>query len=291
MNRLYLVEGIPGAGKTTTARKLKCELEAQGYLVDLYEEGMLHPADCSWQAFLSEQEYNAFKEQCRNMWEASGQAITWEEVENCIEAQVRREEDALVLAYTKIQFPQEQYWSLIGTVAEKELCDGRSSLQKFQGVHLKRWRRFAKEAVSSNHITIFECAFLQNHIFELLGVYEKTDKEIKTWLSELINTVSGLNPVIIYLEPDSVEKVIVQAAAERRAQNPSRKAWIDEIADWISRSNYGRHHGLKGMQGVVEFLNERHRLDKLVLERLQLPVNYIPRNDTGKPQGAILQKA
>ena len=44
-NKLILVEGIPGAGKTTTARKIRDELISQGQNVVLYEEGMSHPAD------------------------------------------------------------------------------------------------------------------------------------------------------------------------------------------------------------------------------------------------------
>ncbi|WP_017417227.1 zeta toxin family protein [Clostridium tunisiense] len=47
-NKLILVEGIPGAGKTTTARRIKKRLISEGKNVILYEEGMSHPADMAW---------------------------------------------------------------------------------------------------------------------------------------------------------------------------------------------------------------------------------------------------
>ena len=59
-SRLILVEGIPGAGKTTTARKIKEKLIDEGKEAILYEEGMSHPADMAWNACLKEDEYNDF---------------------------------------------------------------------------------------------------------------------------------------------------------------------------------------------------------------------------------------
>ncbi len=278
MNRLYLIEGIPGAGKTTTAKKRKEELEQQGYNVDLYEEGMLHPADCAWQAFLTEEEYKEFLDECYAMWMTSDQVVSWKELKQIIESQVKREGGYVILAYTKIRFQEEKYWALISKVANRELCDGRSSYQEFKRIHLERWNRFSLQAQKSNHITIFECAFLQNHIFELMGIYEKSDEEIYTHLKELIDTVLVLNPMILYLEPDSVEAVITQAAEERKAPISTRKDWIDEIADWVSNSNYGKNRELKGKDGVVQFCRERMRIDKMVLAKLRVPVTYIRRH-------------
>ena len=40
-SRLILVEGIPGAGKTTTARKIKEKLIDEGKEAIFYEEGLM----------------------------------------------------------------------------------------------------------------------------------------------------------------------------------------------------------------------------------------------------------
>ena len=276
-SRLILVEGIPGAGKTTTARKIKEKLIDEGKEAILYEEGMSHPADMAWNACLKEDEYNDFIKKCSEMWEGSKKSISKEELISRIQRQTRIEDNNVILAYTKIDFPEDCYWSLIGDVASKEICDGRKSLDEFRDIHLRRWSKFAEQALLNDNIYIFECAFLQNHIFELLGVYEKSDEEIYLYLKSLLETVKSLSPSIVYIEPSSVEDIIIQAANERKSPEGSRPDWIDEFANWVSNMNFGKSHNLKGIEGVFYFCKERLRIDKLMIEKLNVPVTIIKR--------------
>ncbi|MBX9185447.1 MAG: hypothetical protein ACLTA9_09625 [Clostridium saudiense] len=276
-SRLILVEGIPGAGKTTTARKIKEKLIDEGKEAILYEEGMSHPADMAWNACLKEDEYNDFIKKCSEMWEGSKKSISKEELISRIQRQTRIEDNNVILAYTKIDFPEDCYWSLIGDVASKEICDGRKSLDEFRDIHLRRWSKFAEQALLNDNIYIFECAFLQNHIFELLGVYEKSDEEIYLYLKSLLETVKSLSPSIVYIEPSSVEDIIIQAANERKSPEGSRPDWIDEVANWVSNMNFGKSHNLKGIEGVFYFCKERLRIDKLMIEKLNVSVTIIKR--------------
>lgn len=276
-SRLILVEGIPGAGKTTTARKIKEKLIDEGKEAILYEEGMSHPADMAWNACLKEDEYNDFIKKCSEMWEGSKKSISKEELISRIQRQTRIEDNNVILAYTKIDFPEDCYWSLIGDVASKEICDGRKSLDEFRDIHLRRWSKFAEQALLNDNIYIFECAFLQNHIFELLGVYEKIDEEIYLYLKILLETVKSLSPSIVYIEPSSVEDIIIQAANERKSPEGSGPDWIDEVANWVSNMNFGKSHNLKGIEGVFYFCKERLRIDKLMIEKLNVPVTIIKR--------------
>jgi len=277
-NRLILVEGIPGSGKTTTAKKLKEKLISEGKEVILYEEGASHPADMAWNAYLNEEEYDNFLLKCFEMWETSEKTISKEELNLRIDLQARKEENHIILAYTRIDFPEACYWSLVDDVASKEICDGRRSLTDFKEIHLMRWNKFAKNALLNDTIYIFECAFLQNHIFELLGVYEKNDNEIYTYLSDLLDTVKCLNPYILYIEPYDVEKIILEVAKERKSPDNSRKDWIDEMGTWVSNMNYGKNRNLRGKEGVFSFCKERLRIDKVMLEKLEIPVILINRN-------------
>ena len=276
-SRLILVEGIPGAGKTTTARNIKEKLIDEGKEAILYEEGMSHPADMAWNACLKEDEYNDFIKKCSEMWEGSKKSISKEELISRIQRQTRIEDNNVILAYTKIDFPEDCYWSLIGDVASKEICDGRKSLDEFRDIHLRRWSKFAEQALLNDNIYIFECAFLQNHIFELLGVYEKSDEEIYLYLKSLLETVKSLSPSIVYIEPSSVEDIIIQAANERKSPEGSRPDWIDEVANWVSNMNFGKSHNLKGIEGVFYFCKERLRIDKLMIEKLNVSVTIIKR--------------
>lgn len=276
-SRLILVEGIPGAGKTTTARKIKEKLIDEGKEAILYEEGMSHPADMAWNACLKEDEYNDFIKKCSEMQEGSKKSISKEELISRIQRQTRIEDNNVILAYTKIDFPEDCYLSLIGDVASKEICDGRKSLDEFRDIHLRRWSKFAEQALLNDNIYIFECAFLQNHIFELLGVYEKSDEEIYLYLKILLETVKSLSPSIVYIEPSSVEDIIIQAANESKSPEGSRPDWIDEVANWVSNVNFGKSHNLKGIEGVFYFCKERLRIDKLMIEKLNVPVTIIKR--------------
>ena len=276
-SRLILVEGIPGAGKTTTARKIKEKLIDEGKEAILYEEGMSHPADMAWNACLKEDEYNDFIKKCSEMWEGSKKSISKEELISRIQRQTRIEDNNVILAYTKIDFPEDCYWSLIGDVASKEICDGRKSLDEFRDIHLRRWSKFAEQALLNDNIYIFECAFLQNHIFELLGVYEKSDEEIYLYLKILLETVKSLSPSIVYIEPSSVEDIIIQAANERKSPEGSGPDWIDDVANWVSNMNFGKSHNLKGIEGVFYFCKEGLRIDKLMIEKLNVPVTIIKR--------------
>ena len=276
-SRLILVEGIPGAGKTTTARKIKEKLIDEGNEAIFYEEGRSHPADMAWNACLKEDEYNDFIKKCSEMWEGSKKSISKEELISRIQRQTRIEDNNVILAYTKIDFPEDCYWSLIGDVASKEICDGRKSLDEFRDIHLRRWSKFAEQALLNDNIYIFECAFLQNHIFELLGVYEKSDEEIYLYLKSLLETVKSLSPSIVYIEPSSVEDIIIQAANESKSPEGSRPDWIDEVANWVSNMNFGKSHNLKGIEGVFYFCKERLRIDKLMIEKLNVPVTIIKR--------------
>ena len=277
-NRLILVEGIPGSGKTTNAKKIKEKLISEGKEVMLYEEGASHPADMAWSAYLNEEEYADFLLKCLDMWETSEKIISKEELTLRIEVQARKEENHIILAYTRIDFPEACYLILVDNIATKEICDGRRSLTEFKEIHLMRWNRFAKNALKDDTIYIFECAFLQNHIFELLGDYEKNDNEIYTYLSDLLDTVKCLNPYILYIEPYDVEKIILEAAEERKSTVNTQKDWIDEMCNWVSNMNYGKSHNLTGKEGVFSFCKERLRIDKVMLEKLDMPVILIDRN-------------
>ena len=244
----------------------------------LYEEGASHPADMAWSAYLNEEEYADFLLKCLDMWETSEKIISKEELTLRIEVQARKEENHIILAYTRIDFPEACYLILVDNIATKEICDGRRSLTEFKEIHLMRWNRFAKNALLDNTIYIFECAFFQNHIFELLGVYEKNDNEIYTYLSDLLDTVKCLNPYILYIEPYDVEKIILEAAEERKSTVNTQKDWIDEMCNWVSNMNYGKSHNLTGKEGVFSFCKERLRIDKVMLKKLDIPVILIDRN-------------
>lgn len=274
MGKLYLIEGIPGVGKTTYAKKLRDKLTEQGKDVIMYEEGDSHPADMAWQAYLNKKEYDDFITECKNVWEKLKKPKDFTEIIELIEKQTRIENNQHILAYTRIGFPFDDYWKTVDSVADKEICDGRSSFEMFRDIHLVRWKNFADKASESDTVHIFECAFLQNHITELMGTYNLDRDFILDYFKKLIKTAEKLQPEIIYIKTDDIKKVIDLAAEERVG---SYGKWIDRVAEWVSERPYGKVHNLSGIEGFYKYCQARYDMDLYVLERIKIPYTYINR--------------
>ena len=135
-----------------------------------------------------------------------------------------------------------------------EVYDGRVSLERFSQIHLGRWQKFAESALKENEVNIFECAFLQNHIFELMGICGEGKDYITDHLISLINTVEKLNPVLIYLSQPDVKETIGRVAKERVSPDKSKCSdWIDLVIAWVEKSQYGKVNRLNGYDGAIRF--------------------------------------
>lgn len=262
-NRLILVEGIPGSGKTTISTKIKDYLINKGLNVTLYNEGDLHPADMAWNAIFTKEEYDDLIKQNK-------------EYEQVIKENSILEDDYVIVAYTKLDLYKDQN-ELMKNFENHEVYDGRVSLETFKNIHLKRWKKFSDEMKESeNEIVIFECAFLQNHINELLAVYEKDVHFIKEYLEELIETVKGLNPKLIYINQDSVRETLSRVAKERVSDNKEiHPDWIDMIIEYFQNSNYGKDNNINGFDGVVRYFEKRQELELKVIDDLYIDKSII----------------
>jgi len=265
-NRLILVEGIPGSGKSTISKKIHDYLVNRGLDAVLYNEGDLHPADMAWNAVLSKEEYNnVIKEN--------------EEYENILKENSIFEEDYVIVAYTKLGLHKDKN-QLMKMFEAHEIYDGRVASDLFKELHLKRWKKFGDQMKEDkNKIAIFECAFLQNHINELLSVHEKDLEYIKAYLKELINTVSELEPKLIYLKQSSVKETLNRASKERVSNNKEEYAdWIEMVIEYFENSNYGKHNNINGFDGVARYFEKRQEIELDVIESLSID-NLIINNE------------
>ena len=255
-NRLILIEGIPGSGKTTTARKVKEYFEDRGQKVKLFTEGDAHPADMAWNAYVPINEYKVLLENNPKYAEIIKQY-----------AQVEKE--YVLIAYTKLGLtPGEN--ELMKYFEEHEIYDGRVDLETFKTLHLKRWQEFG-ENLDDDTIVVFECAYLQNHVNELMGFHNKEVDFIVDYMISLIKTVEKLNPKLVYLTQQNIFETIDRVAKERVSPDKTKwQDWIDLVTKYVENSKYGRINELKGVQGVIDFFEGRKKIELAVIEKLPI---------------------
>lgn len=255
MNKLFIIEGIPGSGKTTFARMLGERLTAMNQEVHLYVEGDLHPADMAWCACLTQEEYDTVCNQ-------------YPEHREDFERNKTIWNDYVILAYIKVPSMSGELFSYFES---KELYDDRVNMELFCGIHQSRWERFGKEATG---IQIFECALLQNAVNEMLLFRGAEEEAITKYIIKLIDAVKNLNPVILYLDVDV--NTAIERAARERVDGDGNRVWENRVAEYIENSPYGKKNGLKAIAGLYQYFRERKQLEERILEKLPVIKYTIP---------------
>ena len=251
--KLILVEGIPGSGKTTIAKKIEKFLAEKNIPAECFVEGELHPADLAWLSYLTCEEYNDL-------------IIKYPLHKDLLENNSIIDEDYALIAYTRLGFHPDQN-PLMSYLQTKEIFDGKLSIQDFLNINLKRWRKFCQKAVSEDKVYIFECAFLQNHINELIAINDVEDDFLLEYFKKLECTVEQLNPALIYLEQADINKTIDHIAKERVSED--KKAMPDWI-DYVEKSKYGKKHDINGFDGVIKYFEKRVEAEKKIIKHLNM---------------------
>ena len=128
----------------------------------------------------------------------------------------------------------------------------------------------------------------EEKLLEQMHNYKEQQKEIKSMektINDLRDWAMRADNAKFFKRAASMEKilekmknnVIIQAANERKSPDASSSDWIDEIAEWVSNMNFGKSHKLEGIEGVISFCRERLRIDKLMIDMLDVPVTIIKR--------------
>ena len=277
--KLIMVEGLPGAGKTTVAKRIKKQMEDDGKKVILYGEKSNNPADMAWQAYLTKEEYHSFVADCLDVWLKSNQSISDEELIRRIEAQSQLENGHVAIAYRSIDFPAPEYQVLASKLESKEIYRNGLPFDEFRELHLERWGRFAHNMQLRKETVIFEANFLQNTIFELMFYRGMSDEQILDYLMELADTVKFLEPRFLYVMTQNIESMVDKIAKERALPPDSGRDWYTNFVNWVPATMFGKQHNLSGRKGLIEVLKERQRMDYLVLRKIGIPITWVTRQD------------
>jgi hypothetical protein len=262
-NKLILLEGIPGAGKSSAGMHIQAFLEKRGISSFFWREGDFdHPADFEGIACLSASVYQDFLSRYPQL------AVLLDEYLTICGA------DHL-LSYRKLQHnhPQALPPTLTDEFSRYDVYDGLS-MSEYCRLALQRWQDFRQSVRNADAITLLECCLLQNPLTVLLARHNGTPSIARQQIGAVAAIIQDLKPLVIYLSPQNARTALEAVRAERP------KEWADFVIAYLTRQAYGQTHHLDGFEGVIRFYEMRQKLEIDILR--ELPVQSLVIEHSGQ---------
>lgn len=239
-SRLYIIEGLPCSGKSTTAKFTAEFLSSYNNKVIYIDEGTgKHPADYEFNSFIPDKMLCEF---------SVGEQKT------IIECSQRRSDGYIA-----------ELSALKGILFEKVLKYKIYDFLDWETEYplmLEKWQEFVDN--SDNGIFVFNCCLLQNPMCETMMRFGFDIQTSKEYILKICNIIKSMKPSVIYLASSDIEKNILQAVPERGQR------WLDDVIDYHINGAYGRTMKLSGFEGYISCLEERQKRELQILNSLPL---------------------
>ncbi|WP_140000061.1 hypothetical protein [Paenibacillus paridis] len=251
-SKLVLVEGLPGFGKTTTARLVHDILTEMNIKSQLFLEGDLeHPADYDGVAYFNEYELNAL-------------LVAHEKFKDVLSHLIIKQGDHYFLEYRKIKseygssFPDD----LLQDVVKYDIYE--LSLDQNRKLITDKWKTFAENVSTNSDTFIFDCCFIQNPVTMGMIKHDAKKDDIVSYVKELANIVEPLNPLLIYVEQSDLNHSFKKAVKERP------KEWSEGFIEYYTNQGYGENHSYQGLEGTLEVLKARQELEREIVDVVKI---------------------
>lgn len=240
MKNIY-VEGIQGMGKSTLVNRIYQE----NPMLSVCREGDYSPIDLAWCTWMSKEEYEAILEK-------------YAEIRAEIEKYTVEEIGHFVIAYTKVITDIPNFHK---DLENYEIYNGRKEFTEWKEIVFSRFEKFRGIGY------LFECAFFQNIMEDLMLFHECSDEEIIEFYRELFSKVEKEKFHLFYLYSEDLEEIL-QVVKKERSDNTGNEMWYPLMMNYLKDSPYGKKHGYEGFDDMVAHFRHRQMLEMRVIKEV-----------------------
>jgi hypothetical protein len=147
-----------------------------------------------------------------------------------------------------------------------------STAEELASRAISRWRSFAEAVRLGSAVPVLDGQLFHGDLTNLF-LMEASFDEIAAYCENLAQLIGPLNPLVVYLRQESVERAVRTICSERG------DAWVKYQVDWKLKGPYAVRRNLVGLEGLIalyqdyrlmtDALFDRLTLDKLVIENSQ----------------------
>ncbi len=236
--RNIFVEGIQGSGKSTLVNNISKATPG----INICREGDYCPVDLAWCAYMSHEEYEAMLERYSDIRE--------DIVKNTV-----KEQEHYIVSYTKIITDIPGFHK---DLENYEVFNGRKTFPELKEIIFSRYKNFTGQRY------LFECAFFQNIMEDLILFHMLSDEEIMDFYRELFAKVDRERFLMLYLYADNLEENI-EVIRKERSDEAGNELWYQMMLQYLATSPYGAKNGCSTFQDLIKHLEHRQQLELAVI--------------------------
>ena len=240
MNNVF-IEGIQGMGKSTLVNSIFVAIPE----FRVCREGDYSPVDLAWCTWMTKEEYEAVL-QC------------YKPIRDEIIKSTVQEQDHFIVSYTRIITDIPNFHK---ELEKYEVYNGRKTLRELEQLIFSRYQSFSETGY------LFECAFFQNIIEDLILFHLLKDDEIVEFYRELYGRVYQDNFRLLYLYSDKLEDNIKVIKKERSDQS-GNELWYQMMLEYLIHSPYGEKYGYSTFEDMIAHFRHRQQLEMRIIREV-----------------------
>lgn len=235
------VEGIQGMGKSTLVNRLAYAVPE----LKVCREGDYSPVDLAWCTWMTKEEYEVILKK-------------YEPIQEEIKKRTVVDGEHYVVSYTQVITDIPGFHK---DLEQYEVYNGRVSLEELKEIVLSRYQRFQGIGY------VFECAFFQNIMEDLILFHMLSDDEIVEFYKELYSLIDKENFVLFYLYSGDLEETI-RVIRKERSDHFGNEMWYNLMLQYLIHSPLGEKCGYSMFEDMISHLKHRQLLELRVIREV-----------------------